>query len=114
MHYSIAPKYDFPLIPSVFQILIRNQIAEMALNLESIDDCIQDLIDLTEDYKQLEVENYSCILVAFNLIINKFQQATHKNYTVKLEELSNLQTKCVKDIAHQRYRLGIIKSTLKK
>jgi len=27
----------------------------MALNLGDIDSCIQDLIDLTEDYKQLEV-----------------------------------------------------------
>ncbi|XP_057376435.1 transmembrane protein 120 homolog [Daphnia carinata] len=66
----------------------------MALNLGDIDACIQDLIDLTEDYKELE--------------------ATHKDYTVQLEQLSELQTKCVKNLSHQRYRLGIIKSTLKK
>lgn len=53
----------FTLILIGFLLLIRNQVAEMALNLESIDDCIQDLIDLTEDYKQLEVENAICILI---------------------------------------------------
>jgi len=66
----------------------------MALNLGDIDSCIQDLIDLTEDYKQLET--------------------THKDYTVKLEELSELQTKCVKSLNHQRYRIKVIRTTLKK
>ena len=33
----------------------------MALNLGDIDACIQDLIDLTEEYKQLEVDSYSYI-----------------------------------------------------
>jgi len=66
----------------------------MALPVGDIDACIQDLIELTEDYKQLE--------------------ATHKNYTTKLDELSELQTSCQKHLAHQRYRLAAIKSTLKR
>jgi len=66
----------------------------MALPVEGVDACIQDLIELTEDYKQLE--------------------STHKNYTAKLEELSGLQTSCVKHLTHQRYRLSAIRSTLKR
>lgn len=67
---------------------------EMALNLGDVDSCIQDLIDLTEEYKTLE--------------------KNHKSYTAKLEELSEAQSKCVKDVSHQRYRLGLIRTTLKK
>lgn len=86
----------------------------MAINLGSIDACVQDLIDLTEDYKQLEVTKHCIMFINAISYLLFLAQATHKNYTQKLEELTNLQSKCVKDISHQRYRLGVIKSTLKK
>jgi len=65
-----------------------------ALNSGDIDSCVQDLLDLTDEYKQLE--------------------KVHNDYTEKLEQLAELQTKCVKSLSHQRYRLGQIKATLRK
>jgi hypothetical protein len=41
-------------------------------------------------------------------------QTLHKEYLVKLDELNTIQGKCMKELTHQRYRLGIIKSSLKK
>ncbi|CAG0884417.1 unnamed protein product [Darwinula stevensoni] len=41
-------------------------------------------------------------------------QDIHQEYITKLEELSELQGRCEKELKHQRYRLGQIKSSLKK
>jgi hypothetical protein len=88
----------------------------MALNLGDVDSCIQDLIDLTEEYKTLEVWPFIKIMcIALYLqIFYLYLQKNHKSYTAKLEELSEAQSKCVKDVSHQRYRLGLIRTTLKK
>ncbi|KAF4520136.1 hypothetical protein B566_EDAN010292 [Ephemera danica] len=44
----------------------------------------------------------------------KVLENLNKEYISKLEEVGELQGKCMKDIAHQRYRLGVIKNSLKK
>lgn len=54
---------------------------------------MKDWTDLVQDYKELEVLN--------------------REYLAKLEEVSELQAKCLKGIAHQRYRMGIISKSLK-
>nr|CAD7266348.1 unnamed protein product [Timema shepardi] len=59
-----------------------------------INSCIQDFNDLGNDYKVLEDLN--------------------KEYIIKLEELSDLQSKCVKEVGHQKYRLGILSGSIKK
>jgi len=64
------------------------------LELENIESCLEGWEDLTKEFKSLE--------------------ATNKEYLAKLEEVGELQGKCVKDIAHQRYRLKIINRSLKK
>ncbi|CAG2065859.1 unnamed protein product [Timema podura] len=59
-----------------------------------INSCIQDFNDLGNDYKVLEDLN--------------------KEYITKLEEVSDLQSKCVKEVGHQKYRLGILSGSIKK
>ncbi|KDR23134.1 transmembrane protein 120 homolog [Zootermopsis nevadensis] len=56
--------------------------------------CIQDFSDLGAEYKVLEELN--------------------REYLNKLEEVGDLQAKCIKGINHQRYRLGIINRSIKK
>lgn len=60
----------------------------------NIDGCIEEWETLSNEYRALE----------------KF----HKDYRQKLDELTQLQQKCIKGIAHQRYRIGVIKQSLKK
>ena len=43
-----------------------------------------------------------------------FPQVLNKQYVAKLEEVGELQGKCMKEISHQRYRIGVMKNTLKK
>ncbi|XP_073972379.1 transmembrane protein 120 homolog [Rhodnius prolixus] len=64
------------------------------MELQSVNQCTEQWEDLQKDYKALETLN--------------------KEYTEKLEELYSLQTKCAQGIAHQRYRIGVIKRSLKK
>uniref|UniRef100_A0A1B6HS06 Transmembrane protein 120 homolog n=2 Tax=Homalodisca liturata TaxID=320908 RepID=A0A1B6HS06_9HEMI len=64
------------------------------MELDSLESCIEGWEDLTKELKVLENIN--------------------KEYLAKLEEVGELQGKCVKEIAHQRYRLGVIDRTLKK
>jgi hypothetical protein len=54
---------------------------------------LKDWNDLAQDYKQLE--------------------ALNREYLVKLEEIGELQGRCVKGISHQKYRIGIISKFLK-
>lgn len=58
-----------------------------------VESCLKDWDDLAQDYKELETLN--------------------KEYLTKLEEVSELQAKCLKGISHQRYRMGIITKSLK-
>ncbi|XP_063590441.1 transmembrane protein 120 homolog [Penaeus indicus] len=60
----------------------------------NIDACIEEWETLSEEYKALE--------------------KVHKEYRQKLEELTDIQQKCIKGIAHQRYRINIIKQSLKR
>ncbi|XP_068222754.1 transmembrane protein 120 homolog [Palaemon carinicauda] len=60
----------------------------------NIDACIEEWETLSNEYRTLE--------------------KVHKEYRLKLDELTQLQQKCIKGIAHQRYRIGIIKQSLKK
>ncbi|KAK7602482.1 hypothetical protein V9T40_008071 [Parthenolecanium corni] len=61
---------------------------------ENIEDCVKNLQDLDEEFKSLDTIN--------------------KEYVTKLEEVGELQEKCVKQLNHHRYRLGIISKSLKK
>ncbi|KAG7208924.1 hypothetical protein KM043_015103 [Ampulex compressa] len=58
-----------------------------------VNSCLMDWNDLAQDYKKLEVLN--------------------REYLAKLEEVGELQAECMKGISHQRYRIGIIKKSLK-
>ncbi|OXA52810.1 transmembrane protein 120 homolog [Folsomia candida] len=66
----------------------------MELSQEDIQSSVKDFEDLTEEFKTFS--------------------ASHKEYMQKLDELNAIQSKCLKELTHQRYRLGIIKSSLKK
>ncbi|XP_046966098.1 transmembrane protein 120 homolog isoform X1 [Vanessa cardui] len=59
-----------------------------------IGECLKEWDDLVTDYKRLEVIN--------------------KDYTTKLEEIGELQASCLKELNHQRYRMSIITSALKR
>ncbi|KAL1450543.1 hypothetical protein WDU94_002893 [Cyamophila willieti] len=41
-------------------------------------------------------------------------QALNKDYLTKLEQVTELQEKCVKQIAHQRYQLTVLSKSMKK
>lgn len=56
--------------------------------------CVENYNELTNEFKELENAN--------------------KEYLTKLEELGELQSKCVREISHQRYRLDIITKSLRK
>ncbi|XP_014488903.1 PREDICTED: transmembrane protein 120 homolog isoform X3 [Dinoponera quadriceps] len=55
--------------------------------------CVKDWDDLARDYKELE--------------------ALNRVYLAKLEEVGELQAKCVKGISHQKYRIGVISKSMK-
>lgn len=59
-----------------------------------INSCIEEWETLSNEYRSLE--------------------KLHKLYQAKLDEVNNLQQKCIKGVAHQRYRLNIIKTSLKR
>ncbi|XP_044731062.1 transmembrane protein 120 homolog [Chrysoperla carnea] len=59
-----------------------------------IESVLKDWEDLSVEYKDLEILN--------------------RQYQEKLEEISELQEKCLKGISHQKYRIGIIKQASKK
>lgn len=59
-----------------------------------IESVLKDWEDLSVEYKDLEILN--------------------RQYQEKLEEVSELQEKCLKGISHQKYRIGIIKQASKK
>ncbi|XP_065218359.1 transmembrane protein 120 homolog [Planococcus citri] len=61
---------------------------------DKIEDCAKNLEDLDQEFKQLD--------------------ELHKEYVTKLEAVGELQEKCVKQLNHHRYRLGIISKSLKK
>lgn len=42
-----------------------------------------------------------------------FLQGANRDYVSKLEEVGDLQSKCLKEIQHQRYRMSIISNALK-
>jgi len=55
--------------------------------------CVKDFEDLSEEFKA--------------------SATLHKDYVKKLDELASLQAKCVKELNHQRYRIGVIKKSIK-
>ncbi|XP_037091788.1 transmembrane protein 120B-like isoform X1 [Pollicipes pollicipes] len=59
----------------------------------SVEECVEEWSTLSDEYKSLE--------------------AVHKEYLERLQDVSQLQAKCVKSISHQRYRLGIINKSAK-
>uniref|UniRef100_A0A6M2DFN2 Protein with signal anchor n=1 Tax=Xenopsylla cheopis TaxID=163159 RepID=A0A6M2DFN2_XENCH len=62
--------------------------------MENLSECLKDWNELSAEYKQLEGVN--------------------RDYLAKLEEVAELQAKCLRDIYHQRYRMNVINSTVKK
>ncbi|XP_011306303.1 transmembrane protein 120 homolog [Fopius arisanus] len=58
-----------------------------------VESCLKDWNDLASDFKALE--------------------ALNREYVAKLEELTELQGKCLNGISHQRYRMGVISKSLK-
>ena len=84
----------------------------------SATDCLNNLLELSEEYKALDVS-----VVIFSGYPNQCEsladdpmifQTLNKEYVTKLEEVSELQEKCVKQVAHHKYRLGVISRSLKK
>ncbi|XP_059052042.1 transmembrane protein 120 homolog isoform X2 [Achroia grisella] len=59
-----------------------------------VEECHKEWEDLIADYKRLE--------------------ATNKEYITKLEEVGELQSKCMKELDHQRYRMSLISNALKR
>lgn len=43
-----------------------------------------------------------------------FFQTINKDYANKLEEVGELQGSCMKELSHQRYRMSLIASALKR
>lgn len=64
------------------------------MEFNDVESCVEDFSDLGAEYKVLEDLN--------------------REYISKLEEVGDLQAKCIKGINHQRYRLGIINRSIKK
>jgi len=64
------------------------------MDLQSVDNCEETWQELNATFKNLESLN--------------------KDYLTKLEELSDLQTKCIKEMTHQRYIMGVVKKSLRK
>lgn len=46
-------------------------------------------------------------------MLSWFLQNKNKTYQEKLDELDGYQKDCMKSIAHQRYRMGIISKSIK-
>ncbi|VVC86630.1 transmembrane protein 120 homolog isoform X1 [Leptidea sinapis] len=59
-----------------------------------LQECLKEWEDLITDYKKLETVN--------------------KEYLSKLEEVGELQASCMKELNHQRYRMSLITSALKR
>ncbi|KAF2360236.1 TMPIT-like [Trinorchestia longiramus] len=64
------------------------------MNHNSMNSCLEEWETLSNEYRSLE--------------------KLHQLYQAKLDEVNSLQQKCSKGIAHQRYRLNIIKTSLKR
>ncbi|KAF6206380.1 hypothetical protein GE061_017613 [Apolygus lucorum] len=64
------------------------------MDLPSVDSCLERWDEISAEFKTVEGLN--------------------KVYIQKLEELCDLQAKCVKEISHQKYQMGVIKRSLKK
>lgn len=64
----------------------------------------------------MEVNDYSECVKELNEVDNEIKQiqALNKEYLIKLEQVGELQEKCVKQISHQRYRLAVLSKSLKK
>lgn len=69
---------------------IYHQSSIMELDVNAV---VKDFDDLTEEFRRCN--------------------AIHKDYVTKLEELGKLQSKCMKELTHQRYRLGVIRKNMK-
>jgi hypothetical protein len=62
----------------------------------------------SSSFPTFRLYRYSNIPSTFSL------QAVNKEYVTKLEEVGELQENCMKQLSHQRYRLGVISNSLKK
>ncbi|XP_017303443.1 type 2 phosphatidylinositol 4,5-bisphosphate 4-phosphatase-like [Diaphorina citri] len=64
----------------------------------------------------MEVNDYSECVKELNEVDNEIKQiqALNKEYMIKLEQVGELQEKCVQQISHQRYRLAVLSKSLKK
>lgn len=80
--------------------------------------------ELSREYNKLEVGDYfvlfaltECQKKVFHFnwrALFSWFKDTSNEYHEMLEKLEQLQQKCMKDIAHQRYRISQISSNLKK
>lgn len=72
--------------------------------------------ELSKEYNKLEVGDNIVERKFFAFIYVPFLwfKDTSNEYHEMLEKLEQLQQKCMKDIAHQRYRISQIGSNLKK
>ncbi|XP_018903076.1 transmembrane protein 120 homolog isoform X1 [Bemisia tabaci] len=68
--------------------------ATTTIEYSNVDECVKDWEDLNTEYKSFETLN--------------------KDYVAKLEEVGELQEKCVKQLQHHQYRLNTIVRSLKK
>lgn len=79
-----------------------------------IDEVLKDWDELSNEYKNLEVSHkthlkFRRIFIALKIAL----QNVNKNYLELLDGLEELQSKCMKDINHQRYRVSQITKTAK-
>lgn len=71
--------------------------------------------ELSTEYKNLEVTsaNLRSRRKFLTFDCENFFQNVNKQYLELLEGLEELQSKCMKDIGHQRYRMGQISKKLR-
>lgn len=95
--------------------------------MSEVEDLVKEWNELSEEYKSLEV-NKSILINTWNcetrrktcnlnlsqyLSLLHHRQSVNQTYLELLDEFEELQSKCSKDIAHQRYRIAQLIKGLK-
>lgn len=82
--------------------------------MSEIEEVLKEWDELSNEYKNLEVSVKSHQFWSeWNLFCDCFFQNVNKSYLELLDGLEEMQSKCMKDISHQRYRILQITKNLK-
>lgn len=86
--------------------------------MSEVDDLINEWDELTNEYKNLEVTCQIHWNFCYNSkiqmkLFSNFSQNVNKSYLELLDGLEEMQSKCMKDITHQRYRVQQIVKSIK-